>query len=310
VSGAARDEARAARAGVFYGLAAYGAWGVFPLYFKLIRAASPAEILAHRTIWSFVLLFAIVAFRGRLGAIRPALSRPRDLARAAATTALIATNWFVYIWAVNNDHVLEASLGYFVNPLVNVLLGMVILRERLRRLQTASVLVAAAGVFWLAWAVGRAPIIPLALALSFGLYGLLRKQARIGGAEGLLVETALLSPFAVGYLLFLGAQGRLTFLHATGGFDLLLMSSGVVTALPLIWFVEAARRLRLTTLGFLQYLSPTLQFLLGVFLFAEPFPPERRIAFGLIWAALALFTVDATLALRRAEQFPPKPAER
>jgi chloramphenicol-sensitive protein RarD len=218
----------------------------------------------------------------------------------AATTVLIAVNWLIYIWAIVSNRVLEGSLGYFINPLVNVLLGVIVLKERLERPVLVAVLVAALGVAWLTVQVGQPPWVSLTLAVTFGLYGLLRKLVAVGAVTGLLVETLLLAPLAVAYLAWAGLQGRLAFASGRAGLDLLLVLAGPVTALPLLLFTGAARRLPLSTLGFLQYLSPTLQFLLAVFLYGEPFTRARGVAFACIWAALLIFALH-TLQRGRAE---------
>ncbi len=287
------------RAGVAYGLAAYGWWGLVAIYFRAVAHVAPLEVLAHRTLWSFLLLLGLLALT-RPG-VRPwaPLRDRRTRALLVASSLLIATNWLVFIWAVTNRHVIEASLGYFINPLVSVLLGRLFLGERLRPAQAAAVGLAAAGVAYMTWSLGRVPAVALALALSFGVYGLLRKKAQLGGIEGLLAETGLLLPVALAYLGGLGASGGLAFGHVGRGTDLLLVLGGVVTALPLIWFAEAARRLRLATVGFLQYVAPSTQLALAVLAFGEPFSAAHRVAFPLIWAGLAVYSLDALVGLRR-----------
>ncbi|MBK6899260.1 MAG: EamA family transporter RarD [bacterium] len=281
------------RAGIAYGLAAYGWWGFVPLYFKAVSHVAPLEVLAHRVLWSLVLLSALLAARGRIPLLVKLLRDRRTLAVLGLTTLLIAANWLVFIWAVANDHVLQASFGYFITPLLNVLLGVVVLKERLRRSQALAVALAGLGVLWLSWRLGGLPVISLALAASFSLYGLLRKLIRPDGTLGLAAETLLLAPAALGWLLVREGSTGTAFLHGGAGTALLLAAGGIVTALPLIWFAEAARRLRYATVGFLQYLSPTLQFLLAVALFHEPFTASHGVAFGLIWAALGLYSWDA-----------------
>jgi chloramphenicol-sensitive protein RarD len=278
--------------GVLYGLAAYLWWGLCPLYFKAVSGVPAAEVLAHRIVWSLLLLVVLLARRGDLKAIPNAARNPRLLLPLCATTLLVASNWFIFIWAVARERVIEASLGSFINPLVNVALGMLILREQLRRLQWMSLALATAGVVYLSIMMGGVPLISLALAFSFGLYGLARKVAPIGGVAGLAVETAILAPAALGALWWWHGQGALVFGHQDRGTDLLLAASGLVTALPLVWFANAARRLRYTTVGFLQYSAPTLQFLLAVAVFGEPFSRARLWSFMLIWCALGLFSFD------------------
>jgi chloramphenicol-sensitive protein RarD len=276
-----------------YAVGAYGLWGVFPLYFKAIKSVPPLEVLAHRIFWSLLFLLVLMAWRGGLRATRAALRSPRALAYLSVTTLLIASNWLVFIWAVANNHVLEASLGYFINPLVNVLLGFVFLRERLRPVQTVSVLLAAAAVTYMAAGAGNFPAVALFLAGTFGAYGLLRKIAPVEALVGLTVETGLLTPLALGYLVVQLARGEAMFGGQSTALNILLPLAGVVTATPLLWFAQAARRLRLATMGFLQYLAPTGHFLLAVLAFGEPFTAQHLITFGCIWTALALYSVDA-----------------
>lgn len=283
--------ARDAKAGVMYGVAAYGAWGLVPLYFKAVSSVPALEILAHRIVWSVVLLAIFITGLRRWPAVLKCVRDKRVLATLAATTILIATNWFVFIYAVSSNRVLEASLGYFINPLVNILLGFVFLRERLRGRQTLCVLLAAIGVFIRAQ--DGLPWIALVLAFSFGFYGLLRKVARADAMVGLTVETTLLMPLAVGFLVWESVAGRAAFGTVTIGMDLLLIAAGVVTAVPLWWFAIAAKRLRLTTLGFLQYLAPTGHFLIGAFVFGEPLQGASLVSFAFIWTALALYSWDS-----------------
>ena len=298
--------------GVLFGLAAYLWWGLCPLYFKAVAGVPATEVLAHRIVWSLLLLLLLLARRGDLKAIPDTLRNLRLLSVLCATTLLVASNWFVFIWAVAHERVVEASLGYFINPLVNVALGMLILRERLRRLQWASLALAAAGVVLLSIMMGGVPMISLALAFSFGLYGLARKIAPIGGVAGLAVETAILAPVALGALWWWHDRGALVFGHQSRGTDLLLAASGLVTALPLVWFANAARRLRYVTVGFLQYSAPTLQFLLAVVVFGEPLSRARLWSFVLIWCALGLFSFDLWrhgVRQRRAARLTPPRAD-
>jgi chloramphenicol-sensitive protein RarD len=283
--------------GLLAALAAYLVWGISPVYFKALRPVPPLEILAHRVVWSLFLLAALVAAGRGWRELRDALASWKGVATFAATTALISANWLIYIWAVNSGHVLEASLGYFVNPLVNVVLGVAFLRESLSRRQAAAVALAAAGVLFLLASYGRFPWISLALAATFGLYGLARKKAGIGPVTGLLVETALLAPLALAYLGSRASAGSGAF--GTGWRpSLLLLAAGPVTAIPLVWFTVGVQRLRLSTMGVLQYLAPSLQFALAVWLYAEPFTRAHAVTFAFIWVSLALYTADA-LALRR-----------
>ncbi len=292
------EERRRQRVGVFYGLAAYGAWGLLPLYFKAVGSVPPMEVLAHRIVWSLVMLVVLSAARGRLHEFRRLLRDGRTRLTLACTTCLIAFNWGVFIWAVDNGRLLDASLGYFINPLFTVLLGFVFLRERLRPRQTAAVVLATLSIVWLTAAHGRLPWISVGLAVSFGFYGLLRKRVNVSGVQGLTAETLLLAPVAVAWMIWREGRGDLHFLHVAPGLSLLLAAAGVVTASPLIWFAESARRVRLATLGFMQYLAPTGQFLLAVTLFGEPFTRTHAVGFGLIWLALALYVHDTLRGLR------------
>jgi chloramphenicol-sensitive protein RarD len=285
------------RRGTALGVAAYLAWGLFPLYWPLLEPAGALEILSHRVVWSlvFVAMLLLVARRGHTGL-------PRDRRRLlllSLAALVIAVNWFLYIWGVNHRHVVETSLGYFVNPLVTVALGVLVLGERLRRTQWAAVAVAAVGVLVLTIDAGRPPWIALALALSFGTYGLVKKVVGVGPIEGLVVETSILAPVALGYLLVIGATGSGTFTSDGFGHTLLLAGAGPVTALPLLAFAGAAAAVPLSRLGLMQYLTPTMQFLLGVLVRHEPLGTGRIIGFGLVWVALALFTVDTATRHRQ-----------
>jgi chloramphenicol-sensitive protein RarD len=266
---------------------------VGPVYFKIVGHISPLELLAHRVVWSSVLTAILITVGRDWATVRDGVRDRRTLATLALSAALVATNWFTFIYAVTTDRIVEASLGYFINPLINVLLGMLFLRERLSRPQLLAVLLALAGTLNLTWSVGRPPWIALILAVCFAFYGLLRKTVRIEAVNGLFVETVMLEPVAVGYLLWLGAQGRGAFGAVDRETDLLLMAAGVVTTLPLVWFTRAARRLRYITIGLLQYLAPTLQLLIGVLVYGEPFTRSHWITFALIWAGLGVFTWDA-----------------
>jgi chloramphenicol-sensitive protein RarD len=288
------------RTGLAYGLAAYLAWGLLPLYFRALHGVPPLEILAHRIAWSVLLLAALTTWLRRWPEVARPLSGWRGRATLLATTGLITVNWGVYIWAVHAGRVLEASLGYFINPLVNVLLGVLFLGERLTRRQLLAVGLAGLGVATLVASAGALPWVALVLAVSFGFYGLLRTSARIDAVAGLFSETALLAPAAVAGLLWLAARGE-GHLGAAPGTSALLVAAGAVTALPLIWFALGVQRLRLSTIGLLQYLAPTMQFSIAVFVFGEPFTAAHAVAFGCIWGSLALYTFDALTALRRVE---------
>jgi chloramphenicol-sensitive protein RarD len=278
------------RKGFLYGLAAYALWGVFPLYWTLLEPAGAFELLGHRIVWSAVALVHLLHRREQL---RKVVASPRTLRLLVVAAVTITVNWGVFIWGVNNGHVVETSLGYFINPLVTVLAGVLVLHERLRPLQWAAVGLAGVAVAALTVSYGRPPWVALTLAFSFATYGLVRKQASVGAVEGLTVETLLIAPVALCWLVWLQVTGGSTTLVDLPVHLLLLISTGVVTALPLLCFGAAATRVPLTTLGLLQYVAPTLHLALGVWVFHEPMPLDRLVGFAVIWAGLALFTVDA-----------------
>jgi chloramphenicol-sensitive protein RarD len=278
--------------GMLYAALAFLAWGLFPLYFKALRSIPAQEILAHRMVWSLAFLAAVLLWRRQWTWLAAVARQPRVLAGFAASALLLSTNWGIYIWSVNHDRVVDASLGYFINPLVNVVLGYLLLKERMRPVQWTAVALATAGVAWLTWEAGHPPWISLALGLTFGFYGLLRKTAALGALEGLSLETILLFPFAAGYLLWLSQAGQNGFAAAAPLPQALLALSGPVTAIPLLAFAAAARRLPLSLLGLMQYVVPTMQLLLGVWLYHEPFGTGRLIGFALIWGGLALYSLE------------------
>jgi chloramphenicol-sensitive protein RarD len=296
VSGKPRGERHI---GLLNGFAAYGMWGLFPLYFPLLKPAGPAEVLAHRMAWSFVVVALALVVVRRWKWAGELLRQPRRLALIAVAATVIAINWGVYIWAVNNDRVVEASLGYFINPLVTIAMGVLLLKERLRPVQWAAVGVGAGAVVVLTIGYGRPPWISLVLAFSFATYGLVKKKVNLGGLESLAAETAIQFLPALGYLAWLGSQGDATFVTEGTGHAVLLAGTGLVTALPLVCFGAAAIRVPLSTLGLLQYLAPVFQFLLGVLYFGEAMPPERWAGFALVWLALSLLTWDALRTARR-----------
>lgn len=283
----------AAGVGLAMGLGAYLSWGVIPLYFRLVRHVPAVDVVAHRVVWSVLFLSILLSLTGGWGTARAALRSRATLLSLCGSSVLIAINWVVFVWAVEHGQVLQASLGYFINPLVSVLLGMTFLKERLRPGQYASLALAAAGVAVLTIALGRLPWVALTLAVSFGVYGLLRKTVSVGPLVGLSMETALLAPLALAYVIFSGHTTQMS-----GNTHVVLALAGPVTALPLLMFAAGARRLRLTTMGFLQYLAPTCQFLLAVFAFGEPFTKTQAISFSMIWAALLLYSIDSLVSYR------------
>jgi chloramphenicol-sensitive protein RarD len=288
------------RRGILHGALAYGLWGIVPAFWKLLTRVSPVEILSHRVVWGLGTLMILVAASGRIEATRQAMRDRRVLLAMAGSSILLAVNWGTFVYAVSANRLLEASLGYFINPLVSVALGVVVLGERLRASQKLAIAFAAAGVTALTVHLGHLPYLALALAFSFGLYGLVRKTAKVESLAGSTIETGLMAPLAIAVLVFFAARGEGQLGHATWQLHLLLLATGVVTAVPLLLFTSAARRLPLSTVGFLQYLAPTGQFLLAVVVYDEPFSPATLGAFAVIWTALAVFSYDAWRASRPA----------
>jgi chloramphenicol-sensitive protein RarD len=289
--------------GIWYAVAAYTLWGVFPIYIKWLQSVPPVEILAHRVVWSLLFVTALLTFQHHWSWLRTLRADPAILVRFVATATVVSINWGIYIWAITSDRVVDASLGYFINPLVNVLLGALVLHERLRRMQWAAVAVAAFGVLWLTVQAGTLPWIGLVIAVSFGTYGLLRKTAPLGSLEGLTLETSLLFPLAFGYLFWLALHGQNTFIETSTTIRWLLVAAGPATAVPLLLFAAGARRIPLSLLGLLQYIGPSLQLMLGVWLYHEPFAPAKMMGYALIWAALALYTAETLWRTwRRAPQ--------
>jgi len=283
------------RSGIIYAALAFLCWGLFPIYFHALDGVPPLQILAHRMLWSLGFLLLILLLRRQwkwLNVVR----EPRVFFSFVLSALLLSANWLVYIWSVTNHHVIEASLGYFINPLVNIMLGYLILKERLRTVQWLAIGIAALGVAWLTWQTGTVPWIALFLAFSFGSYGLLRKTAALGALEGLSFETIVLFPLAAAYVIWLTVQGQNAFINTESDTTrVLLVMAGPLTAIPLLLFASGARRIPLSILGLLQYLSPTLQFLLGVWLFKEAFTADRLVGFALIWGALVLFAGEGLL---------------
>lgn len=285
--------------GILYGIGAYLLWGLFPIYFKALQSVPALEILYHRIVWSFLFLAVVLALRQDWGRLRRAVNL-RLLASYTLASVLLAANWLIYIFGVNSGQILEASLGYFINPLFSVLLGVVFLRERLRAAQWLPVALATAGVLYLTAAYGRLPWIALALAFSFGMYGLVKKVTPLSSLPGLTLETAILFVPALVALIYLTLAGKGAFLNGGWNVSLLLSLAGFITALPLLLFAGAARRIPLWMVGLLQYLAPTMQFLLGVLVYDEPFTQTRLIGFAVIWLALVIFTLESFWTRRRA----------
>ncbi|MEV6860549.1 EamA family transporter RarD [Streptosporangium subroseum] len=290
------------RRGVLYGIAAYTMWGLFPLYWPLLKPSGALEILAHRIAWSLVAVVVILAVRRHWSWFGELLRTPRKLGLLTLAAALITVNWGVYIYAVNTGHVVESALGYFINPLVSVLFGVLLLKERLRPWQWGAVGLGVVAVVVLTLDYGRLPWIALVLAASFGTYGLVKKIAKVGAAESMTIETLVLLLPALGYLLYLEQQGTATFGSTGPGHAMLLVGAGVITAVPLLCFTSAAIRVPLTMMGLLQYIAPVLQFIVGVFVAHEVMPPSRWIGFAIVWIALSLFTWDSLRAAHQARR--------
>ena len=290
--------------GVVYAASAFLIWGISPVYWKALRAVPAFEIILHRIVWSFVLLVPLILIMRRWTDFVDALKNYRTLIILLFTGLIIAGNWLLYVWAVNHDKLLQASLGYYINPLVNVVLGVVFLKERLRPPQILAVLLATAGVLYLTIYYGEFPWVALTLAVSFGLYGLIRKTAPVGSLAGLTVETLLLSIPALVYLFYLDGQAAGHIFRVSLKVDLLLMGCALATAVPLLFFTLGTRRLYLSTVGLLQYINPSCMFLMAVFLFREPFVKAQGITFVFIWTALAIYSTDSIRYFKRREQFP------
>ncbi|WP_428944452.1 EamA family transporter RarD [Pantoea sp. FN060301] len=292
-------DAQQTRQGVLYALGAYFIWGVAPAYFKLIEQVAPGEIMTHRVIWSFFFMLILVSLTRHWHHVKQTLKQPKKVLLLALSATVICGNWLLFIWSVNNHHLLEASLGYFINPLLNVLVGMLFLGERFRRLQWLAVGLAACGVLIQLWKFGSVPVIALGLAVSFSFYGLLRKKIGVDAQTGMLIETSWLLPVAAVYLFGVAESHTSHLTQNPLSLNLLLVAAGVVTTIPLMLFTAACSRLRLSTVGFFQYLGPTLMFLLAVLFYGEALTPDKAVTFGFIWAALALFILDAVWSIKR-----------
>ena len=279
-----------ARRGFFLALSAYLLWGFLPLYMKAIAHVPPLEVLSHRILWSVPVAGLVLLYFGQLNEIKLALRNPRILLMATLTAALITVNWGIYIWAVSNNHALDAALGYFINPLFSIFLGAVLLKERLEKLQYFAILSVVIGVAILTWQSGGLPIVGLCLTVSWGFYAFLRKTLPIGGAQGLFLEVLILSPIALIYVVYIHATDQASFLSVDASTDTLLFFAGVITAVPLMLFTSGSKYLRLSTLGIMQYIAPTMIFICAVFVFGEPFDTGKLLAFTFIWAAVVIYT--------------------
>ncbi len=284
--------------GIWYGVAAYAMWGFFPIYWKLLHEVPAIQLLGHRIAWSFLLLMAFIFVTRQWREFRSVAFNRKTLGIYAIAGVLLSLNWLIYVWGVNAGFIVETSLGYFINPLLSVLFGVIFLREKLRPMQWLPVIIAAVGVGYLAFTYGQLPWIALSLAVTFGLYGLVKKLSPLGSVFGLTLETGIVFPIALIYLIAAQAGGSGEFLHDGLTVDLLLVGAGVVTTIPLLMFASAAKEIPLNMIGVLQYFAPTIQFLIGVFIYKEPFDTARLTGFGIVWIALIIFWVENLAAHR------------
>lgn len=290
--------------GIWYTIAAFLAWGLLPIYWKALKVVPAREILPHRIIWSFIFLALFNGLKKRWPLIRQTYSIGANRFSSLISALIIGTNWFIFIWAVNADHLVEISMGYYINPLLSVLLGIIVLRERLTFWQLMAFVLAFLGVATMTIQYGRVPWIALSLAVTFGFYGLLRKTSRVGALTGLTAETAILSPLSIAFFAYLLTEGSTVLGKASVSVHLMLLGAGVVTAVPLVWFARGARRIPLSSVGFIQYLAPTGHLLLGVFLYKEPFTRVHMVSFALIWIALLIFSFSQFRHMKRPSPVP------
>ncbi|MCC4226305.1 EamA family transporter RarD [Vibrio campbellii] len=296
------EEQQRARQGVLLAVGAYTMWGIAPIYFKSIAEVSPLEILSHRVFWSFFLLAALLHFGRQWRSVRDIIKNKTKMMYLVTTAILVGANWLIFIWAVTSNHMLDASLGYYINPLINVLLGMVFLGERLRKLQWFAVALAACGVLVQLIVFGSVPVVAIALAMSFGFYGLLRKKVSVEAQTGLFIETLVMLPAASIFLFFIASTPTSNMFENPWQLNTLLIAAGVITTLPLLCFTGAATRLKLSTLGFFQYIGPSLMFLLAVLIYGEPFTSDKAITFAFIWGALVVFSFDGLRNNRKSRK--------
>ncbi|WP_045467122.1 EamA family transporter RarD [Vibrio hyugaensis] len=296
------EEQQRSRQGVLLAVGAYTMWGIAPIYFKSIAEVSPLEILSHRVFWSFFLLAALLHFGRQWRSVRDIIKNKTKMMYLISTAILVGANWLIFIWAVTSNHMLDASLGYYINPLINVLLGMVFLGERLRKLQWFAVALAACGVLVQLIVFGSVPVVAIALAMSFGFYGLLRKKVSVEAQTGLFIETLVMLPAASIYLFFIASTPTSNMFENPWQLNTLLIAAGVITTLPLLCFTGAATRLKLSTLGFFQYIGPSLMFLLAVLIYGEPFTSDKAITFAFIWGALVVFSFDGLRNNRKSRK--------
>ncbi|OHY90914.1 chloramphenical resistance permease RarD [Vibrio rotiferianus] len=296
------EEQQRSRQGVLLAIGAYTMWGIAPIYFKSIAEVSPLEILSHRVFWSFFLLAALLHFGRQWRSVRDIIKNKTKMMYLVSTAILVGANWLIFIWAVTSNHMLDASLGYYINPLINVLLGMVFLGERLRKLQWFAVALAACGVLVQLIVFGSVPVVAIALAMSFGFYGLLRKKVSVEAQTGLFIETLVMLPAASIFLFFIASTPTSNMFENPWQLNTLLIAAGVITTLPLLCFTGAATRLKLSTLGFFQYIGPSLMFLLAVLIYGEPFTSDKAITFAFIWGALVVFSFDGLRNNRKSRK--------
>jgi len=285
--------------GLIFAFSAYIMWGIAPLYFKALHDIAPLDIVLHRVLWSFLFIFLIIVLSKGFRRVRAVFKQPKKLGMLVVTSIIIAINWLIFIWAVNNDRMLDASLGYYINPIFNVVLGTLFLNEKLRKMQWVAVGLAVLAVLIELLAFGSIPWVSLALAVSFGIYGLMRKKIQVDAISGLFIETLILLPIALSYMTFIDSSS-LSLLGGDLSASLLIIASGIVTTLPLLAFAAAAIRIPLSTLGFIQYIGPSLMLLMAVFIYNEPLPAHKLITFGFIWFALVVYTVDGYRFSRKA----------
>lgn len=296
------DTALRTRQGVLFAIAAYTIWGVAPIYFKLLAAVPAAEILSHRIIWSFILVFGLILLTSRLERLKPILRHRPTMLKLALATVLLGGNWFLFIWAVNADRILDASLGYYINPLLNVAIGMAFFGERMRRMQWVAIAMAVTGVMVQIVSFGEVPWIALVLATSFSVYGGIRKRLPVDSITGLWLETLILLPIVLIYMLFFANSMAADMSQNSWSLNLLLIAAGIVTTVPLLCFTAAAQRIRYSTLGFFQYIGPSLMFVVAVWLYNEPLAMDKLVTFGIIWAALALYSIDTIIFQSRSKR--------
>lgn len=296
------DTAIRTRHGVLFAIAAYTIWGVAPIYFKLLAAVPAAEILSHRIIWSFILVFGLILLTSRLERLKPIMRHRPTMLKLALATVLLGGNWFLFIWAVNADRILDASLGYYINPLLNVAIGMAFFGERMRRMQWVAIAMAVTGVMVQIVSFGEVPWIALVLATSFSVYGGIRKRLPVDSITGLWLETLILLPIVLIYMLFFANSMATDMSQNSWSLNLLLIAAGVVTTVPLLCFTAAAQRIRYSTLGFFQYIGPSLMFVVAVWLYNEPLALDKLVTFGIIWAALALYSIDTIIFQSRSKR--------